>query len=260
MKIVLCIKQVPDTSDIKWTENNTINREGVESVLNPLDLYATEAALKIKDSLKNVEISVVTMGPLQAEDILKKAIALGCDKAFLLSDKKFAGADTYATAKTLSKFISKFIPDFDMVICGQFASDGDTAQTGPSLAKQLNIPVLTYVKNLDVFDDKFIVERETELNIEKYEVGSPVLLAVSQGDFEPRRAKIDGYIKVQNTEIKVLSCSDINMDENEAGIKGSPTYVARAFTPKIEHEGQIYINENVDEKLNILVSKIREYV
>ena len=183
MKIVVCVKQVLDTSNIKWTENNTINREGVESILNPLDLYALETALQIKDKIDGVEISVVTMGPLQAQDILKRAIALNCDKAYILSDRKFAGPDTYATAKTLSKFILKFVPDFDMVICGQFASDGDTAQTGPSLAKQLNIPVLSNVKNLKIFDNKFFIERETELNIEKYEVSKRVLLCVSKLEF-----------------------------------------------------------------------------
>ena len=132
MKILVCIKQVPDTTDIKWTENNTIQREGVESVINPFDVYALEEALKLKRSLENVEITALTMGPSQAVDMLKKAIAIGCDKGVLISDRKFAGADTYATGKTIAAAIKSKLSDFDLIICGQFAIDGDTAQTGPS--------------------------------------------------------------------------------------------------------------------------------
>ena len=148
MKILVCIKQVPDTTDIKWTENNTIQREGVESVINPFDVYAIEEALKLKKSMENVEITVLTMGPLQAEEMLKKTIAIGCDKGVLISDKKFAGADTYATGKTIASAIKSKMPDYDLIICGQFAVDGDTAQTGPSIACQLGIPQITYVREL----------------------------------------------------------------------------------------------------------------
>ena len=118
MKIIVCIKQVPDTTDIKWTENNTIQREGVESVINPFDLYAIEEALQLKKTLENVEITVLTMGPLQAEEMLKKAIAVGCDNAVLISDKKFAGADTYATGKTIAAAIKNKLPDYDLILCG----------------------------------------------------------------------------------------------------------------------------------------------
>ena len=126
MKIALCVKQVPDTQDIKWTENNTMQREGVESILNPYDVYATELALKLK-SKYGAEITAITMGPNQAKDMLKKLIALGVDNAVLVSDKKFAGADTFATGTTLSAAIKKTLPDFDLIICGQFAIDGDRA-------------------------------------------------------------------------------------------------------------------------------------
>ena len=146
MKIALCIKQVPDTSDIKWTEHNTIQREGVESIINPYDVYALEAALQIKNTCKDVEITALTMGPLQAEDMLKKAIAVGVDNGALITDKKFAGADTYATGKTLANAIKTAVPDFNIIICGQFAIDGDTAQTGPSIANHLNLPQITFVK------------------------------------------------------------------------------------------------------------------
>ena len=121
MKIIVCIKQVPDTTDIKWTENNTIQREGVESIINPFDVYAIEEALKLKKIIPDVEITVITMGPLQAEKMLREAIALGCDKGVLITDKKFAGADTYATGKTIASAIKSKLPDFDLIICGQFA-------------------------------------------------------------------------------------------------------------------------------------------
>lgn len=143
MKIVVCIKQVPDTTEIKWTENNTIQRDGVESIMNPYDVWALETALKIKKSRDDVSITAITMGPNQAVDMLKKAVALGADEAILLSDKKFAGADTYATGRTLSKAIAEKADDFDLIVCGQFAIDGDTAQTGPSIASRLNLPQVT---------------------------------------------------------------------------------------------------------------------
>ena len=147
MKILVCIKQVPDTTDIKWTENNTIQREGVESIINPYDVYAIETALKLKQSC-NAEITVLTMGPNQAEDILRKALAVGCDNAVLLSDRKFAGADTYATGKTIAAAVKSKFSDFDLIICGQFAMDGDTAQTGPTIAQNLSIPQVTYAKDV----------------------------------------------------------------------------------------------------------------
>lgn len=261
MKIVVCIKQVLDTSDIKWTKDNTINREGVESILNPLDLYALETALKIKDKFDDVKVYVVSMGPLQAMEIIKKAIALGCDGGYLLSDKKFAGADTFVTAKTLSKLILKKIPDFDLILCGQFAVDGDTAQTGPALAKQLDISLVTFVKSVEFNNDNSLfVQRETELNIEKYNVSLPAVLCVGKGDFEIRRAKISGFIKAKNTDVEILACSDIDLTPEEAGLKGSPTFVAKAFTPVIEHKGDVYFSENLNDTIEVLISKINEYV
>ena len=167
MKIALCIKQVPDTSDIKWTEHNTIRREGVESIINPYDVYAIEAALHIKNIIKNTEITAMTMGPLQAEEMLRKTIALGVDKAALISDRKFAGADTYATGKTLAQSIKTIVPDFDIVICGQFAIDGDTAQTGPSIANHLNLPQVTFVKELvEITENYIVVRRQADDGIE----------------------------------------------------------------------------------------------
>ena len=237
MKIVVCLKQVPDTTDIKWTENNTIQREGVESVMNPYDVWALEAALSIRKKQRNVFVTALSMGPNQAVSILKKAISLGADNAILISDKKFAGADTYATGKTLAKAISEKLSGTDLIICGQFAVDGDTAQTGPSIASQLGLPQVTFVREIKEINDNFIVvERGVENGREIVEVQLPALICMLQSDGEPTRARVAGIIKAQNFEVKQYGHEDLNLSPEEIGIKGSPTYVSRAFRPEKRQE------------------------
>ena len=246
MKIIVCVKQVPDTTDIKWTENNTIQREGVESIMNPFDVWALETALKIKKSRDDVVITVLTMGPNQAVSMLQKAIALGADDAVLLSDKKFAGADTFATGKTLAKAISTKISDFDLIICGQFAIDGDTAQTGPCIAANLNLPQVTFVKNVDeVRDNELILSREIENGVEKVSVQLPALICTLQGVGEPSRAKVAGVIRGQNYQVNVYGHEDIGLSPEDVGIKGSPTYVSKAFRP--EKRGDCSFVQSVEE-------------
>lgn len=253
MKILVCIKQVPDTTEIKWTENNTMQREGVESIINPYDVYALETALKIKKSL-NAEITVLTMGPNQAEDILRKAIAIGCDNAVLLSDRKFAGSDTYATGKTIAAAIKSKLPDFDLIICGQFAIDGDTAQTGPTIASNLGIPQATYVKEVSECNEQYlVVKREIEEGIETLKVQLPALICVLKNPEEPTRAAINGIIKAQDAAITVYSLDDIGLLPEEAGIKGSPTYVSKAFRP--ETKGQCVFVQSSDE----IIKKLEEF-
>ena len=261
MKILVCIKQVPDTADIKWTENNTIQREGVESVINPFDIYAIETALEIKKSCENVEITALSMGPLQAEEILRKAIAVGCDNGVLVSDKKFAGADTYSTGKTIAAAIKTFCPDFDLIICGQFATDGDTAQTGPTIANNLDIPQVTYVKQINSCENNSIMlERETEEGTETLKVHFPALICVLQNDKEPQRPRINGIIKAQKAEIQTLTLNDIGLSSDEVGIKGSPTYVSKAFRPENKREKCVIINtcDELFEKLCQCGVKINE--
>lgn len=255
MKIIVCIKQVPDTTDIKWTENNTIQREGVESIINPFDVYAIEKALQIKKEIENVEITVLTMGPNQAESMLKKAIALGCDRGVLISDRKFAGADTYATGKTIAAAIRSKLSDFDLIICGQFAIDGDTAQTGPSIASQLQIPQITYVNNIEKCENNCIcVTREIEEGIETLKTTFPALICVLKDFKEPSRAKIKGIIKAQQSKIDVFSMEDIGLTPEDVGIKGSPTYVSKAFRPE-HNRGECEICKDC----STLVGKIKEY-
>ncbi len=260
MKIVLCIKQVPDTADIKWTENNTIQREGVESIINPFDSYAIENALRIKDKVKDTEITAISMGPPQAVEILKKAISMGVDKGILISDKKFAGADTVATSRTLAKAISTKIPDADLVICGQFAIDGDTAQTGPSIAQNLGFSQVTYCKDILGYKDGILtVKREVEDGEEIVKVELPALLCMLKCDFEPRRPLIDGFKRAHSSKIESFGMDDLGLSHEEVGIKGSPTYVSKAFRPEQKQGGEVIEPENSQTAAEILKEKLVDF-
>lgn len=256
-KIALCVKQVPDTTDIRWTENNTIQREGVESIINPYDVYACEFALQIKEIIKDTQITVFSMGPNQAQDMIKTLIALGCDNGVLISDRKFAGADTYATGKTISASIKTVLPDFDLIICGQFAVDGDTAQTGPCIAEFLDIPQITYVKDLVKIDKKSItIQRELEDGIETVKTDFPALICKLQDNFEPSRPTINGIKKAKNKEIKILDMESIGLTQEQVGLKGSPTYVSKAFRNQSSHNAQKF-ELSVQDSINLLKEKLR---
>lgn len=260
MKIALCIKQVPDTADIKWTENNTIQREGVESIINPFDTYAIETAVRLKEKIKDVSITVLTMGPPQAEEILKKAISMGVDEGFLVSDRKFAGADTIATSRTLATAIKEKIGNVDLIICGQFATDGDTAQTGPSIAQHLGFAQITYVKEILGYKDGLLtVKREVEDGIEIVKTKLPAVLCMLKCDYEPRRPLIEGFIKAHNAEIKAYSMEDIKLSAEEVGMKGSPTYVSKAFRPEQKQGGEVVTPENAKAGAEILKEKLKEF-
>lgn len=258
MKIIVCIKQVPDTADIKWTENNTMVREGVESIINPFDEYALETALRIKDENPDTTIKVLTMGPPQAEEILKRAIALGCDEGILVSDRKFAGADTQATSRTLAHAISSKASDFDLIICGQFAIDGDTAQTGPSIAQHLDLPQVTYAKDvMPIHQNKILVTRETEYGIEKVKMQLPGVICMIKCDYNPRKITISGSMKAQDTNIQTYSMEDIGLSPELVGIKGSPTYVSKAFRPEREENCQ-FLEGSSDQITAQLMEKLKE--
>lgn len=257
MKIVVCIKQVPDTTDIKWTENNTIQREGVESIINPFCEYALETALKIK-SKNNASVTAVTMGPPQAQEILRKAIGMGVDEGILVSDRKFSGSDTIATSRTLATTIKEKISDFDLIICGQFATDGDTAQTGPSIAENLDIPQITYVKEIiDVEEDSITVKKEVEDGDEILKMKLPGVICVQKSESKPIEITILGYMKAQDAEIQTYNAEDINLDPSLAGMKGSPTYVSAAFRPEQKQHGEIITPESPKDAALILAEKIK---
>jgi len=260
MNIALCIKQVPDTADIKWTENNTIQREGVESIINPFDAYAIETAVRLKEKIKDTHVTVLTMGPPQAEEILKQAVSMGVDEAFLVSDRKFAGADTIATSRTLASAIKEKVKDVDLIICGQFATDGDTAQTGPSIAQHLNWPQVTYVKEILGYENGALtVKKEVEDGVEIVKITLPAVLCMLKCDYEPRRPLIGGFIEAHKAEVKSYSMEDIKLAAEEVGMKGSPTYVSKAFRPEQKHGGEIITPKSAKEAAEILKEKLKEF-
>lgn len=228
MKIVVCIKQIPDTNDVKWSKDNNIVRDGVISILNPRDLYGILTAREIENS----EITILTMGPNDAIKSLRYCLALGGDKGILLSDKKFSGADTLATAKTLAHTIKNVIKDYDLIITGQYALDGDTAQTPYSLANLLNIPIIGYVNKLEVSGNEIFSTSIKDDGIYKFKGKTPLLLAISNFEGKMYTPLAKDYIDAQNKPIQILNQEDISIDPNEIGIKGSPTYVQKAFRPE----------------------------
>ena len=257
-KIAVFIKQVPDTTDIRWTEHNTIQREGLDSVINPFDLGAIQLAKNVKFLNKETEITAVTMGPPQAEAALKQAIAMGCDRGILLSDKKFTGADTLATAYTLSQFIKTCMPDVDLIICGQQAVDGDTAQTPTSMAEKLSLQQITNVIALKEFHPDYAVWiKDTCSYKQEIKAPFPCLVAANIKDLNIL-PDINGYIKSQNTEINVLCSDDINADIQCIGLKGSPTQVKNAYRPFIERNTQLIENESVQNYAEFIINEINK--
>lgn len=239
MHIIVCIKQVPNTTDVKIDPvKNTLIREGVESIINPFDTYAIEEAVRLKERFAG-KVTVVTMGPPQAETALKEAISLGCDEAILVSDRKFAGSDTWATSYTLACAIKK-IGAFDIILCGKQASDGDTAQVGPGISTHLDIPQVTYVKKIEeIRDDRARVERMTEEGYDIVETPIPCLFTVVKEINAPRLPSLRGMMKARSAKIIQWTAADINADPANIGLDGSPTRVIKIFTPPPRKGGEI---------------------
>ncbi len=246
MKIIVPIKQVPEVAEVKINpETGTLIRDGVPSILNPFDEYAVEAAIQLKEKFGG-EVTVITMGPPQAKDALLKALAMGADRAVHLTDRAFAGADTWATAYTLAVQIKKM--EFDMVICGKQAIDGDTAQVGPELAELLGVPQICYVRHLEVSEDqKFVIaHRETDDGYEVIKAKLPVLLTATKGLNEPRLPNIMGIMKAKKKPMDVIDAATLGVPEDEIGLKGSPTTVRKVYPPP-RRSGGIKI-EDMDPK------------
>jgi electron transfer flavoprotein beta subunit len=242
LKIVVLVKQVPATDKVKMDEETgTMIREGIESEVNPLDLYAIEEAVRIKERKEEgVEISIISMGPKNAVEAIRSAIALGCDKGYLLSDKKFAGSDTWVTAYTLSVGIKKIEGDFDLVLCGERATDGETGQVGPEVGAYLGLPVLTYVSKIEeIGNGKIIAQRAVEGGHEVVEAPLPVLVSVVKEINTPRMPNFSGKMKAKKMEIPLLTAEDIGADEQRLGLKGSPTRVVKIFHPQVARKGKV---------------------
>lgn len=261
MHIVVCIKQVPDTTEVKVNpETNTLIREGVDSIVNPFDTYAIEEALRLRDKFGG-KVTAITMGPPQAEAALRDAISLGVDSTILVSDRVFAGSDTWSTSLILSKALIK-IDNFDLVICGKQASDGDTAQVGPGIATHLNLPQATYVRrvdslHLDTSPKVIVVERLLEEGYEMLEVRLPALITVVKEINEPRMPSLRGKMKAKSAQIDIWKNDDLGIKEDEIGLEGSPTQVVKIFSPPKKEGGKIFEGEPA-ETVDKLVKEIKD--
>ncbi len=258
MEIIVCIKQVPDTTEVKIDPvKGTLIREGVPSIVNPFDKNAVEAALQIK-AAKGGKVTVISMGPPQAMDALRECVAMGADEAVLLSDRAFAGADTWATSYTLAKAIEK-IGKYDIIFCGKQAIDGDTAQVGPGIAEHLGLPQVTYVQKIrEVTDTGMIVERAIEGGYEVISVPLPAMIAVEKSINEPRFPTMMGTMKAHKKQIPIWGAADINASEDLVGMNGSPTQVKRVFAPERRGGGEILQAEDEAGVCVLLVEKLRE--
>ncbi|WP_028579078.1 electron transfer flavoprotein subunit beta/FixA family protein [Desulfogranum japonicum] len=259
MNIVVCIKQVPDAKDVRLDpETNTLARDGVESIMNPYDRHALEEAVCLREQHGGT-VTVLSMGPPQAEAMLREAIACGADEAILVSDRAFAGADTWATSYTLTKAIET-IGDVDLTLCGKQAIDGDTAQVGPGIACRLKIPFVTCVqKTRESSDEAIIVERMMDDGFDVIKVPLPALLTVVKDINEPRVASLKGKMKAKKATVKVLSAADIGAEADQIGLAGSPTQVVKVFSPEPRGDRRIFTG-TVEEQVTQLVESIKGYL
>lgn len=231
MKIIVCIKQVPDTTNVRINpETNTLVREGVQSIINPFDVYALEEALRLKEK-HGGSTTVLTMGPPQAAEALREAISLGIDDAYLVSDRAFAGADTLATAYALACAIRK-LGGADIILMGRQAIDGDTGQVGPGVAENLGLPHVTDIKKIEeIKDGRIVVQRLLEEGYARIATRLPALFTVVKEINEPRLPSLKGKMAARKKEIPVLKAADIEADPERIGLTGSPTQVMKIFTP-----------------------------
>lgn len=231
MKILVCVKQVPDTTEIKIDPvTNTLIRTGVPSIMNPFDAYAVEQALRLKEAAGGT-VSVVSMGPPQAMSILTDALAMGADEAHLITDRRFGGSDTLATSYILSCAVRQLGP-FDVILCGKQAIDGDTGQVGPEMAEHLGIAQVTYVSQLRPDGDRLEAVREHPDRQEILSVALPAVITVVKGEERPRFETIRGRLKANRQEIGILDREALPVEDEKIGLTGSPTKVKRTFTPE----------------------------
>ncbi len=241
MNIIVLIKQVPETSNVKMDSvTGTIIREGVESIINPLDLYAIETAIQLREAHAG-KVTVLSMGPPNAIKALREAISMGCDDAVLITDRAFAGADTWSTSYVLAKAIEK-LESFDLILCGERATDGDTGQVGPNIASALDVPLATYVSAIEQIDPlkkEIIIWRMTEYGYEKLLMPLPALLTVVKEISFPRLPTLRGKQRARAAQIPVFSTENLEVDADKIGLKGSPTRVIKIESPKVTRSGTI---------------------
>jgi electron transfer flavoprotein beta subunit len=256
MKIVVCIKQVPDTTEIKINPvTGTLIRDGVPSIINPDDKAGLELALRLKEQV-GAHVTVLTMGPPQADVALREALAMGADRAIHLTDKKFAGADTLATSNALAGALRQI--EFDLIVAGRQAIDGDTAQVGPQIAEHLDLPHVSYLMDLTLNEaNKFIVKRATEDGYQLLEVEAPCLVTVLSDAYQPRYMSVSGIVDVYDRQIELWGFEHINVAEEKLGLKGSPTRVHKSFSRGNKSAGELF-EVDANEAVGIIMSKLKE--
>jgi electron transfer flavoprotein beta subunit len=251
MNLLVCIKQVPDTTEIKINpETNTLIRDGVPSIVNTFDAFALEVAARIKDANPGSRIVLVSMGPSQAKEALKECLSVGGDAAYLVSDRAFGGSDTLATSYILSRAIRKIEETegkFDAIFCGKQAIDGDTAQVGPEIAEHLDYPQITYVVEATAGTDSIIAKQETAEGFSMIEAKFPCLITVTKTAFDPRYPSIKSKMAANRATINTLTAADFELDLTRAGLKGSPTKVKKTYTPTRKKNGLIFRDEPAEE-------------
>jgi len=255
MNIVVCVKQVPGTTEIKIDpETNTLVREGVESIINPFDAYALEEGVRLRERYGG-KVTAVSMGPPQAEAALRETISLGADEAVLLSDRAFAGSDTWATSYVLSRAINR-IAEYDLVVCGRQTLDGDTGQVGPELSEMLGLPFVAYVSKVEEVAEGVIrVQRMVEEGYEVIEAALPAVITVVKEINVPRLPSLRGSMKARTAAIPVWTAADIGAETDKAGIAGSPTRVVRVFFPRRTRASEM-LQGSVEQQVEQLVEKL----
>ena len=257
MNIVVCIKQVPDTTEVKLDPNTgTLIRDGVPSIINPDDKAGLEEAIKLKEEM-GAHVTVITMGPPQADFMLRECLAMGADDAILLSDRAFGGADTWATSNTIAAGISK-VGDYDIIFAGRQAIDGDTAQVGPQIAEHLNLPSITYAEEIKTEGEYVLVKRQFEDCCHDLKVKMPCLITTLKDMNTPRYMKVGRiYDAFENDVVETWTVKDIEVDLSNLGLKGSPTSVFKSFTKSVKPAGTIY-NEDAKTSAGIIIDKLKE--
>lgn len=257
MRIIVCVKQVPNTNQIKINpETGTLIRDGVPSILNHDDANALEQALAIKDRIEGTEVIALTMGPPQAKEMLQECLAMGADDAILLSDRALGGSDTWATSNALAAGIKR-IGAYDLIFAGRQAIDGDTAQVGPQIAEKLGLPQVTYVKDFELNDRAVIVKRALEDGYERLKVQLPCVLTAIKELNTPRYMSVPGIRKAAQAEVKVWNAEEIGVDKTVVGLKASPTNVFRSFTPKPKGTGMTVEGDTPKELAENLLAELR---
>ncbi|EJF38327.1 electron transfer flavoprotein subunit beta [Clostridium sp. MSTE9] len=257
MNILVCAKQVPNTNEVKIDPvKGTLIREGVESILNPDDANALEEALRLKDQYEDVKVTVLSMGPPQADDMLRECLAMGADEAVLVSDRAFGGADTWATSNTISAAIKK-AGSFDIIFAGRQAIDGDTAQVGPQIAEKLGLPQITYVQSFEIDGNTVTVQRQLENGYEVIRVKTPVLLTAVKELNQPRYMNVKGIYDAYKKEIPVWGVDDTPVEKEIVGLKASPTKVFRSFTPAPKGKG-VMLEGPAREKVANLINNLQK--